>query len=427
MRIFIGLAEISGYWSKLTEGLKTQGADVRFVNLREHPFQYDVGDEWMLARWTQYCFKRYKASRFLKPLWGILQVILRTVVMARAIASYDVFIFGFGNSFLFLYDLPILKFLGKKIIFVFFGSDARPPFVNGAFVGNGDHEHVIACIAAARQVKRRIRRIERYADIMISHPPFGLFHEKPYVLFGSMGFPFDFPTESPAEKPAPDSDTVRILHSPSSPILKGTPQIRQAIEHLRAKGYRIDWIELTGQPNRVVLQELAYCDFIVDQLYTDWPMPGFATEAAAAAKPTVIGGYDLAALQKLLPPELNPPVLACHPDDIEAGIEKLITDRAYRLELGTRAQAFVEHKWSPAQIASRFLRIIQGDIPDAWLYDPHKAQGVYLHGGGVSEAQLIPFLKAYLAQGGRGALQLADKPQLEQAFVDLADTAASPD
>jgi hypothetical protein len=426
LRIFIGLAEISGYWSKVTEGLKAQGVDVRFVNLREHPFQYDVGDEWLLAKVIQYCFKRYKASIVLKPFWGIVQVILRAVLLARAAISYDVFIFGYGNSFLFLYDLPILKFLGKKIIFVFFGSDARPPYVNGAFIGSGDSQNIAACIHAARQVKRRVRRIERYADIVISHPPFGLFHEKPYVLFGIVGFPFDFPKQKFSENAKQDSKVVRILHSPSNPILKGTPQIRQAIEQLHAKGYAIEWIELTGQPNAVVLQELARCDFIIDQLYSDWLMAGFATEAAAAGKASVVAGYDLMALLKLLPAESTPPVLACHPDDIEAAIEKLLTDRAYRLELGQQAQAFVEAYWALPQIGERFLRIIQGDIPAEWLYHPEKTQDIFLHGGGVSEARLAAFLQAYIAQGGRAALQLADKPALEQAFVDFAGSSKSP-
>src|SRR5512144_172802 len=93
LRVFIGLTEISGYCSKLTEGLKSLGVNVRFVNLREHPFQYDLGDEWRLARLIQYCFKRYKSSTIFKPVWGIVQVILRAALLARAAISYDVFIF----------------------------------------------------------------------------------------------------------------------------------------------------------------------------------------------------------------------------------------------------------------------------------------------------------------------------------------------
>jgi hypothetical protein len=424
LRLFIGLSEISGYCSKLTEGMKSLGVNVRFVNLREHPFQYDVGEEWLLARVIQYCFKRYKSSKLLKPFWGFIQVILRAVLLVRAAISYDVFIFGYGNSFLFLYDLPLLKFLGKKIIFVFFGSDARPPYVNGAFTTSDDPRTVAECIRAARQSKRRIQRIERYADAVLSHPPFGLFHEKPYVLNAIVGFPFDFPDEYPATKSPRDPAVARILHSPSNPTLKGTQHIRAAIERLREKGYAIEWVELTGQPNAVVLEELAHCDFIVDQLYSDWLMAGFSTEAAAAGKPSVVAGYDLVGIQNLLLPEATPPVVACHPDEIESGIEKLILDREYRLQLGKRAQAFVEAYWAAPQIATRFLRIVQGDVPAEWMYDPRNAQDIFLHGGGVSEARLRSFLKVYIRQHGREALQLSDKPALEQAFVDFADSAS---
>jgi len=218
---------------------------------------------------------------------------------------------------------------------------------------------------------------------------------------------------------------VRILHSPSNPALKGTPQIERAIENLRAKGYAIEWITLSGQPNEVVLRELARCDFIVDQLYSDWLMPGFATEAALAGKAVIIGGYDLVALQNTLPADYVPPVHACHPDDIEAAIEKLILDEAYRLDLGRRAREFVEANWSAAQVAERFLKVIEGNIPDNWMYDP--AQIRYFHGGGVSEDRLIPFLRAYIDTQGKNALQLSDKPDMEQVFVDFVFGVGQPD
>jgi hypothetical protein len=420
VRVFIGLREISGYYSKLNEGLRALGVDSTFVSTTEHLFQYGGGEKWPLIKALQFCSKRYAKARITKSLWGGALLFLQAILLVWAIPRYDVFVFGYATSFLLLYDLPLLKLFSKRIIFIFHGSDARPPFVNGAYMQGGEGQGVEACAQAAKKVKRRIEKIERYADVVLSHPPYGQFHQKPYVLNAIVGFPADGSAISSSQSTPANEKTVRILHSPSRMDLKGTPQIRQAIENLRAKGHAIEWVELTGQPNAVVLQELARCDFIVDQLYSDWLMAGFSTEAAAAGKPSVVAGYELAATQKLLPPEATPPVLACHPDAIEAGIEKLITDRTYRMELGHDAQAFVEAYWALPQVAGRFLKIIQGDIPADWFYDPEKAEAVFLYGGGISETRLTAFLKAYLAQGGRAALQLGDKPALEQAFVEFA-------
>jgi hypothetical protein len=280
-----------------------------------------------------------------------------------------------------------------------------------------DDAAVRRCIRQTRRVKRRVENIERYADAIISLPTFGLFQRKPFVHHAMIGFP-----SAAAAHHTPDSAFkragVRILHSPSTPILKGTPQIEQAIERLRARGYAIEWVTITGQPNDVVLRELAQCDFVVDQLYSDWLMPGFSTEAAFAGKPTIIGGYDLAALQATLPDEYVPPVHLCHPDDIEAAIEKLILDEAYRLDLGQRAKAFVEANGRPEKVAERLLRVIAGAFPDDWLCDPDQLR--YFHGATVAKERLLPFLGAYIRQGGSEALQLADHPVQEGDFLEFA-------
>jgi hypothetical protein len=425
LRIFIGVTEISGYCSKLAQGFKALGVPADFVNLREHPFQYAVGEEWRLAKAIQFCFERTRSATIFKPLWIAAWVVLRALLFIRVLPAYDVFVFSFGISFLDLYDLPILKLFGKKVICIFYGSDARPPYLNGAFVKDGDPQYVRPCRDAAATVKRRVARIEHYADAVLSHPPYGLFHQKPFILNAVVGFPADFAIMKLAQESAGNSSAIRILHSPSNPILKGTPQIEAAVKNLQAKGHAIEWVTLSGQPNEVVLRELARCDFIVDQLYADWLMPGFATEAALMGKAVIIGGYDLPAIRDILPPAFRPPVHACHPDEIEAAIEKLIVDRDYRLELGRQARAFVEANWSEAKVAERLLNVIAGDVPDAWIYDPAAIR--FFHGGGVAEERLRPFLRAYVEQEGKNALQLADKPDVERAFVHFVAGANPPE
>lgn len=420
MRIFIGLREISGYFSKLNEGFQALGVDSTFVSTREHAFQYSGSEAGPLARAIQYCVKRYETASVLKPVWGVAQLVLGGLLLLSVISRYDVFIFAYGTSFLLLYDLPILKLLGKKIFFIFHGTDARPPYLNGAFVREADRQPAQAWARAAWQVKRRIDRIERYADGVISLPNYGLFQQKPFVLHAAIGFPLSLKqTDILITDSRKKSTSARILHSPSNPILKGTPQIEQAIRNLQARGYAIEWVTLSGQPNEVVLRELAGCDFVVDQLYADWLMPGFATEAALAGKPTIIAGYDLVAVQQSLPAAFLPPVHACHPDEIETAIEKLIVDVEYRLALGQRAQTFVRDNWTAIRVAERFLRVIEGDVPTDWYYDPKDIR--FFHGGGVSEAQLTPFLRSYIAQNGREALYLSDKPTVEQTFVEFAE------
>jgi hypothetical protein len=232
-----------------------------------------------------------------------------------------------------------------------------------------------------------------------------------------IGFPFD----RPQPKPQGDSDTttVRILHSPSRPLSKGTPQIRQAIEHLRAKGLGIEYIEITGKPNHEVLAQLVRCDFVVDQLYSDLLLSGFATEAAFFGKPAVVGGYGLEAARRCYPDGEAPPSHICRPDDIETAIEKLVVDRAYRLQLGKDAQAFVRTQWSPVNVAQRYLQLIRGDVPAEWVCLPDDVS--YLHGYGLPEQKVKQLVSDFIHQGGKACLQLADKPALERKFVEFSD------
>ena len=145
------------------------------------------------------------------------------------------------------------------------------------------------------------------------------------------------------------------------------------------RGARIEYRELVGQPNHEVLRALRWCDFVVDEVYSDTPMARFATEAAYFGKAAVVGSYAAALYHVREDPPL-PPSLLCHPDEIEEAIMSLASDASLRGELGLRAQAFVTQQWSPADVAGRLLRLIDGAAPAEWVVQPRDL--TYVHGWG---------------------------------------------
>ena len=211
--------------------------------------------------------------------------------------------------------------------------------------------------------------------------------------------------------------SLRILHAPSNPSLKGTPRLRAAVEELRAAGRTIDLIELVGQPNDVVLRELAACDVVFDQLYSDSPMAGFAAEAAAFGKPTIVGSFDWPEIEREVGASA-PPTYRCHPDDLVSAIALLADDVNLRLRLGEAAHRFVEHRWRPEQVAQRYLRIIAGDVPPDWMRDPRDLR--YVAGWGLDVARVAATVRRVIDDEGVAALQVTDKPLLEQRLVELA-------
>ena len=325
------------------------------------------------------------------------------------------FIFVANTSFLYFYDFPILRRLNKCIICTFHGSDARPPYIDGAVMGEDRGMTVEQGIRLTRQKKRILRKIDRYANHIISHPYHAHLHEKPFLHTTLIGFPY----HCSDIRAGAGNDHVRILHSPSHPLSKGTPRIRQAIENLRTKGLTIEYVEITGKPNHEVLTEISQCDFVIDQLYSDLLLSGFATEAAFFGKPAVVGGYGLSAAKKDYPGGNPPPSHICHPDEIQRAIEKLVVDRDYRLQLGKDAQEFVQTHWAPVKVAERYLRLIRGDIPAEWVCSPNDVK--YLHGYGFPEQKVKQWVGDFIRQGGKECLQMADKPELERRFLEFGN------
>jgi hypothetical protein len=327
---------------------------------------------------------------------------------------FDVFIYGFGSTFLWYRELPVLKLLHKKIIYCFHGSDARPPYLDGSVMAGDRQVSVAVCTRLTRNYKARLRRIERYADVIVSHPPYAQLQERPFVSFLSLGIPM------PAASPVPRElgTAVRVVHAPSHPDAKGTPEIRRIVQRLAAEGLPIEFVELSRQPNHAVRAALAGADLVLDQLYSDTPMAGLATEAAAVGCPTVVGGYEAEAILADLDDASRPPSAFCNPDAFEHEVERLVMDARARAELGAAARAFVTTSWRPASVAARYLRLASADIPESWWRSPGRRE--YTHGALLSDAARRALVRQVIEGGGQAALQLDDKPSLLHEIVQEA-------
>lgn len=416
-RIFIGLSEVAGYNFSLKQGFDELGVRSSFFDLGDHRFAYSssavrnpyIGLIKALSR-------RATSAASALPRYIFLLAYFASIVplFVWALFRYDVFIFSFAQSFLRFHDLPILKFFGKKIVFVFLGSDSRPPYMNRKFHNAG---RLADTIKLTRQIKENIARIEGFADVIVNHPPTSQFHQKKFVQFLKIGIPTAF--EFPGAPSAPASGAqVRIVHAPSHAEGKGTDRIRLAIASLQAKGFPITYIEIINRPNAEVLEALRTCDFVVDELYSDTYMARFAAEAAFFGKPSIVGSYANAADMGDLCGAEVPPVHLCQPDEVEGAIEKLISDVAYRTELGRAACEFVNCRWSPKAVAARFMALVRGEIPEDWLADPQDIR--YLHGWGAPSALVKDALGQYVAGAGPNRLELDDKPVLRDLLLKFA-------
>jgi len=370
-RILIGLVEIAGYNANLKAGFRELGLDCTFINQKSHAFGYASDDVPIcLVSWQKSLWQRaQQSSTPINYLWYAVFYFLNLPLLVWALVRFDVFILGYNSTFLWYLDLPLFRLFRKRVIYIFFGSDGRPPYIDGALCEPTDVQSPHRCIRMTRMQKRKIRWIERFADVTIHHPAAAHLQERRFVKGLNIGIPFTY-APAAGDTSGMRDKVVRILHSPSNPDAKGTPGIREAIRSLRAKGYLIEYVEITGKPHAVVLDELQRSDIVVDQLYSDTPMAMFATEAAWYGKPAVVGGYYARHIREDYTDDVIPPAIYCHPGEIEEALELLVADASYRADLGRRARDFVRTQWNPKRVAERYLRLIDGDVPEDWYADP---------------------------------------------------------
>lgn len=426
-KIFVGPREIAGFYGRLADAMRAEGFDVDFVLFKQHPFHYQANQfKPQLIRLIQFFdsgMRNCSLPIFLRYLLALGREGCRGLFFVVCLFRYRVFYFGFGDSLLWRnMDLPILRLFGKTVIAcLWHGSESRPPYMDGARVSSDGRTSpkLETMCADSRSIRRRIRFFEKYADVIVGAPFTAQFFEKPFISHFQLGMPVGMtPSPEPPSStvqfgPRPNTKTLRLLHCPSHIFAKGTEEIRETIQSLQASGLDIDYFELSGQPNHVILSALRECDLAIDQLYSDTPLATFASEAAAEGRPVIVGGYGFEYLDTLVSDEMHPASVTCLPGELSQTITNLVNDPIQRSEKGALAKAFVHSQWSPQMVAQRYLRLIE-EAPSEWMLDPREI--VYLEGCGQPREITIKNIRAIVESFGIRALCLDHHPSLE-AYV----------
>jgi len=420
-RIFVGLLEVAGYFGRLTKALNEIGMPADYFGLYDGHFyrwRERSGANRGLERVLRKTYENIDyASRCLDRI--LLRLRFRCALalfFLACVPRYDAFIFSAGASFFSGIELWLLRLLGKKILFVYLGSESRPPYLNGIFLSSPQWKGYRHLLNYTREISSRVRRQERVAHAVISHRESAQFLRNPFYDYLSVGYPVELRTAEPeAER---RRGGLRIVHAPSLPQIKGTPRIREMVEAC-SRIHSLEYVELVGKTNAEVLEQLRNCDFVIDELYSDSPLGGLAAEGASFGKPTLVSGYA----QRMLPGEEGalrrwPPSEYCHPKELEERFLRLVQDAEYRRLLGADARAFLETQWLPRCVARRVVRIIGGNAPADWLACPRKVR--YFHGYGIEEEALRVRLREFIDKFGENALMLSHNPALRTMIRDFA-------
>lgn len=219
----------------------------------------------------------------------IQRLFIGPYLLGKLASQYSNFFYIGGQGFLFSAygrreEFQFLKSKGAKIVCCFTGSEIRSHklFNQYAIDNNIDvittYQTTLDFPYLETLRKRLAHAADSYADIIINPR----IDQMSYIKKECHPFIYFYPENKfyRNSKKFSNIERISILHSPSAPLIKGTPLVRAAIKKLREEGYDFDYVEITDQPNDIVLSALKESHIVLNQFYAF--VPGmFGIEALA--------------------------------------------------------------------------------------------------------------------------------------------------
>lgn len=408
-RVFVGLWEIAGFYTRIVSELRENGAPVSLSLLRPHKLGYETG-----LSLSDYPFQEALQSpvSVRKPLTVLRAVAVYLHHFFWAVKNFDIFVFTYGTTFIPMQlDLRLLRVLRKKVVvFVSHGSEARPPYMDGAWweIALKEEDPIGYIRIQTQRQFQKLRRLEKLSHEIVAHPLTSQFLTRPAICSSYIGLP---PPKTQVSRVSNRTDSeFLILHAPSNRRAKGSDEIKQIIERLSTNFPEIRYRELFNVPNAEVLRLLERADLVIDQLFSDLYLAGFATEAASCGVPSVTGSYAINELRIMIPSDCQPPSLLTHPSQIESELTKILSDRSSFSELGQANLNFAREEWSIWRVAGRWLSIVVGDYPGNWHFRPEEFH--YVYGSGLPESELAAIAKEGMRRFGKSFFCLEHRPDI---------------
>ena len=436
-RVFIGTIEIAGNYSALAEGLRANGHSVSLVFSEAHPFAY--GEAELIPSVSAHFLSLKRLVERLAMLDSLRMVLLAPLLLAEKVAqamlhlfwaakmiqTHDVFIFGFGSSLLRRnIDLLILRMMKSKTVIsnIGHGSEARPPVVDGAWLqGDNDFLSATKLRKLTREIRRRVRRHERFADVVVGDPmsssPFATRKMVSSYVIGRPVLLSKYEEIQPVAS-FPSKECPKIVHAPSHAPGKGTAKIESVLDELKSEGFCFTYTRIEGVTNSEVLEILGSADLVIDQLYSDRYWSKIGAEAGALGRPTLVGGNGFSILESIVPSDLRPPVFWCDPDDFKQRLRDLLGDPDELLRMGAQARKFLSETYSSTQVAKRWEVLFRPrSVPTDWFFDPMEI--VYVEGTGQSKDKNLRNYQVMVSSFGLKSLGFGHNKPLERAVVNL--------
>ena len=190
----------------------------------------------------------------------------RWQVLTEAVDSFDVLHFQYGRSLLNaheptlpeLWDLPLLRSLGKRVFMHWHGSDVRLRSLH--MEREGPDSYLAAAVVDEDAINARVSVCRRFCQRMFVSTP-GLLD---YVPDG-VHIPLALDTAAWATQRGPEPAVPVVAHIPSRRATKGSHHVDAALRPLHEEGL-IEYRPLSGLTREQVRSEFGRADLVVDSM-----------------------------------------------------------------------------------------------------------------------------------------------------------------
>ena len=313
----------------LAEALRKQrieATSLQYRSLDRDRYSADINIDIRVRKWYQ----------LLKPFFVRLRNFPRFL-------NFEIYHFHYGRTLIFGFlDLPILKLLGKKVVFEYHGSDIRNPF---GFANSISFTKKIGLLVKQASLKI-VSRL--FVDAEVVTTP-DLLEYAPSANFIPVAVE-DHWLSSQFRIPGKNGK-ILIVHAPTDRAVKGSDYVVSAVNQLQKEGLPVELDLVEGVLPEEVRKRFEKADIAVDQLLIGW-YGLFAVEMMALGKPVVC--YIRDDLKKYAS---DLPIVPANTETLVEVLRKLVQDVKMRKTLGRRGLQFVREFHGSDVVAMRFIEL----------------------------------------------------------------------
>ncbi len=340
LRVFHGLVNYGTQAGLLAEALRQENIYAKSI----------IGPD-IYNRKADFNFK--SGGSLIWKIWyyGIYSFWFRTYCLFR----FNIFHFYYGTS-LFPYhmDLPIIKFLGKKVVHHYLGFDVElyETNMNKYDGGNMKNWSKEKGIKHDRIVKKRLSFESKFSDYkLVCAPKYAQFVNGAEIL----PLAIDVSSIEYSNLQHKDGNSIRILHVPTDRNIKGTMYIENAVQKLVDEGFEIDLKICEGVSHKELEEEYSKCDFSVVSLIGGWY--GQAGVEAMAYGRGIITFLSPEFLEFMSDDfKQKCPIVSANKDSIYLELKKVIVRKRFS-EWGLESRVFAEKFHNSKLVALRLIEI----------------------------------------------------------------------